>query len=91
MLLDTTDVLERDNVGLKMINYQLKAKYGSQWAALQHINHISCSWMAKKTEEQAHDLEQQQSSKDDQILNLDMLVMPNLGLWWAITALLNIG
>lgn len=58
MLLDTTDVLERDNVGLKMINYQLKANYGSQWAALQHINHISCSWMAKKTEEQAHDLEQ---------------------------------
>lgn len=88
MLLDTTDVLERDNVGLKMINYRLKAKYGSQWAALQHINHISCSWMAKKTEEQAHDL---QSSKDDQILNLDMLVMPNLGPWWAITALLNIG
>ena len=32
MSLDTTDVLERDNVGLKMINYQLKAKYGSQWA-----------------------------------------------------------
>lgn len=28
LLLDTTDVLERDNVGLKMINYRLKAKYG---------------------------------------------------------------
>ena len=34
MLLDTTDVLDRDNVGLKMINYQLKTKCGSQWACL---------------------------------------------------------
>lgn len=34
MLLEITDALERDNVGLKMINYQLKAEDGSQWACL---------------------------------------------------------
>ena len=34
IVIDISDSLERDNVGLKMINYQLKAKYGSQWACL---------------------------------------------------------
>ena len=53
---------------------------GASGPAQLHINHISCSWIAKKTEEQAHYLEQWQCSKDDQILNLDMLIMPiNMG------------